>query len=148
MNYTIPWNKRGQYNERPLSKFLSRKAPERYTDLNQGLRACPGKLQRHGPTPVLRCHKIDLDAVNHMDVMTLRKYLSADAEIMSRRKTGLCAKCQRQVAKTIKRARHMSILPHIGDYEIQEVRPVLQREEFHDAVNADAHYMPSTTILK
>lgn len=61
------------------------------------MRACPGKLQRHGVSGELRCHKIDLDALNHMDVMTLRKYLSADAEIMSRRKTGLCAKCQRQV---------------------------------------------------
>lgn len=62
------------------------------------MRACPGKLQRHGVSGELRCHKIDLDALNHMDVMTLRKYLSADAEILSRRKTGLCAKCQRQVS--------------------------------------------------
>jgi hypothetical protein len=51
--------------------------------------------------------------------MTMKNYLSQDSEIQSRKQTGLCAKCQRQVAKTIKRARNFGILPHLGHYEIQ-----------------------------
>jgi hypothetical protein len=35
LNFTVPWNKRGTFNDRPLGKFLSQKSPERFTDLNQ-----------------------------------------------------------------------------------------------------------------
>lgn len=63
----------------------------------QGERACPGKRQRQGKNPVLRCHLIDLDALHHLDVISLHKFLSDDAEILGRRTTGLCAKCQRKV---------------------------------------------------
>jgi ribosomal protein S18 len=64
----------------------------------QGLRACPGKLQRRGIKPELRCHKIDLDAVNFVDVLRLKDFMSADGEIMPKKETGLCAKCQRKVS--------------------------------------------------
>lgn len=65
--------------------------------LLKGNRACPGKLQRKGKAGVLGCHKIDLDELDHMDIFTLRKFLSEDSEILGRKITGLCAKCQRQV---------------------------------------------------
>ena len=48
-------------------------------------------------TGVLRCHKLDLDALHYLDVVTLRKFLSQDSEILRRSQTGLCSKCQRQV---------------------------------------------------
>ena len=57
-------------------------------------------MQRHGKTPELRCHLIDLDALNFLDVINLRRFLSDDGEILSRKVTGLCAKCQRQVNVT------------------------------------------------
>jgi ribosomal protein S18 len=58
---------------------------------------CKGKLQRRGKEGKLECHKIDLDKLNHLDVLNLRKYLSEDSEILGRSATGLCAKCQRKV---------------------------------------------------
>ena len=51
-----------------------------------------------------------------------------------------------QVAKTIKRARNFGILPHIGDYEVQEVRPYVKQDNFHDVVNIDK-VINSKTIL-
>jgi ribosomal protein S18 len=47
--------------------------------------------------PQFGCHLIDLDAISFVDVLTLRKFLSEDCEIMPRKATGLCAKCQRKV---------------------------------------------------
>ena len=93
----------------------------------QGFRACPGKLQRTGKPGnwknELRCHKIDLyykkkkyktyktyidtvcapiivirDALHYLDVLTLQRFMRNDAEIMNRKETGLCAKCQRRVS--------------------------------------------------
>jgi small subunit ribosomal protein S18 len=102
---------------------------------------CPGKLQRGGAKGVLRCAKIDLDALHYMDVMTLREYLTEDAEIVHRKRTGLCAKCQRSVARTIKHARSMGLLPHIGNYDILEfARNDNEREEVHDSVRIDKSY--------
>ncbi len=42
----------------------------------------------------------------------LSRYLSASGKIKPRRKTGVCAKHQRQLKKAIKKAREMAILPY------------------------------------
>lgn len=105
---------------------------------------CPGKKQRSGVKGVLRCTKIDLDTIHHLDVMALRHYVTDDAEIMKRSSTGLCAKCQRHVARTIKRARNMGLMPHIGNFDIQEY-PVDDpfRPETHTSVRVDKAYFKS-----
>ncbi len=51
-----------------------------------------------------------------------------------------------KVAKSIKRARHFGILPHIGDYEVQEVRPYIKRDNFHDIVETE-RIINSKTVL-
>lgn len=48
--------------------------------------------------------------------------------------TGLCAKCQRKVAKTIRRSRNFRILPHIGEIVIQDTRPTHEKEFVHDDI--------------
>lgn len=47
----------------------------------------------------------------------LYRFLDSDYKILSPRKTGTCAKHQRQLAKTIKRARNMSIVPYTSVVE-------------------------------
>jgi len=46
------------------------------------------------------------------------------------------------VAKTVKRARNLGILPHLGEYELKDARP-LQRirsgEDFHDPLEGFEH---------
>lgn len=111
--------------------------------VSSGTEPCPGKLQRRGKAGILRCAKIDLDELNFLDVQTLQHYLTADAEIQRRTVTGLCAKCQRHVARTIKRARHMGILPHIGNFDIHQVlvdQQAVDRAETHTSVRVDKSY--------
>ena len=47
------------------------------------------------------------------DVDTLKKYINETGKIKPRRQTGNCSRCQRQLAREIKRARHMALLPFI-----------------------------------
>jgi small subunit ribosomal protein S18 len=45
------------------------------------------------------------------DVDSLRRYTTEMGKIKPRRQTGNCARCQRQLAREVKRARHMALLP-------------------------------------
>ncbi len=49
--------------------------------------------------------------IDYKDAQTLRRFTSSYAKILPRRKTGVCAKHQRKLARAIKRARIMAILP-------------------------------------
>jgi small subunit ribosomal protein S18 len=45
----------------------------------------------------------------------LRRYITDDGKIRPRRQTGVCAKHQRELARAIKRARHIALLPYTGE---------------------------------
>lgn len=53
-----------------------------------------------------------IDPVDYKDVDRLRKFLTERGKILPRRKTGTCARHQRQLARAIKRAREMALLPY------------------------------------
>ncbi|MBZ0286182.1 MAG: 30S ribosomal protein S18, partial [Anaerolineae bacterium] len=42
------------------------------------------------------------------------KYITEAGKIRPRRQTGNCARCQRNLAREIKRARHLGLLPFIN----------------------------------
>ncbi len=44
----------------------------------------------------------------------LRRYIMEDGKIRPRRQTGTCAKHQRELARTIKRSRHVALLPFVA----------------------------------
>lgn len=50
---------------------------------------------------------------DYKDVDTLRRFISETGKIRPRRQTGNCARCQRELAREIKRARHLALLPYI-----------------------------------
>ncbi len=50
--------------------------------------------------------------VDFKDVSTLRRFVSSYMKIAPRRRSGLCAKHQRQVATAVKRARQTSLIPY------------------------------------
>ncbi|MCE2490174.1 MAG: 30S ribosomal protein S18, partial [Anaerolineae bacterium] len=41
------------------------------------------------------------------------RYATEAGKIRPRRQTGNCARCQRQLAREIKRARHLALLPFV-----------------------------------
>ena len=45
---------------------------------------------------------------------TLKKFVSDRAKIMSRGRTGICAKHQKLLAQAIKRARHLALLSFVS----------------------------------
>jgi len=52
--------------------------------------------------------------IDYKDVNTLRRFVSSYMKIAPRRRSGLCAKHQREVAQAIKRARQASLMPYLA----------------------------------
>lgn len=52
--------------------------------------------------------------VDYKDPQTLRRFVSQRAKILKSKRTGACAKHQRQVANAIKRARFMGLVPYLN----------------------------------
>lgn len=52
--------------------------------------------------------------IDYKNIDLLARYISSKGKIVSRRFSGNCAKHQRKLAKEIKRARFLSLLPYIG----------------------------------
>ncbi|MFN8448848.1 MAG: 30S ribosomal protein S18 [Anaerolineae bacterium] len=50
---------------------------------------------------------------NYKDVETLKRYVTETGKIKPRRQTGNCSRCQRELAREIKRARHLALLPFV-----------------------------------
>ena len=54
--------------------------------------------------------------INYKDVDTLRRFMTDRAKIRPRRQTGLTSKHQRQLAREIKRARYLALLPFTDEH--------------------------------
>lgn len=52
--------------------------------------------------------------IDYKDVDLLRKYITERGKILPRRITGFTAKQQRELTKSIKRARQMALLPYVN----------------------------------
>lgn len=53
--------------------------------------------------------------LDYKDAETLRKFINEKGKILPRRATGTCARHQREIAKVVKRARHIGVLPYTID---------------------------------
>jgi len=52
-----------------------------------------------------------IQEIDYQDIELLRRFISGQAKILPPKRTGTCAKHQRKLAKAIKRARIMGLLP-------------------------------------
>ena len=52
--------------------------------------------------------------IDYKDIEILKKFLNPHARMISRKKSGVCAKSQRQLAVAVKRARFMGLLPFVA----------------------------------
>ena len=59
--------------------------------------------------------KNNVKYIDYKDVELLKKFIAPNGRIPARRVTGTCAKYQRELAKAIKRARFMALLPYVAD---------------------------------
>ncbi len=54
---------------------------------------------------------------DYKDYEGLRRHLSETGKIKPRRQTGNCSRCQRELAREVKRARHLALLPFASGVE-------------------------------
>src|SRR3989344_5841927 len=74
----------------------------------------PKPTRRQKRLPAANCffctqNVVDID---YKDIPSLRKFISAQAKVLPPRKTGVCATHQRRLARSIKRARFLALLPY------------------------------------
>lgn len=55
----------------------------------------------------------NVQEIDYRNIEVLRRFTSGQAKIVDPRHTGVCAKHQRQLARGIKRARVMGLLPFV-----------------------------------
>ena len=67
-----------------------------------------------GGKPVAPVKAITVGVIDYKDVSTLRRFISERGKIHSRRITGVSVQEQRLLAKAIKNAREMALLPYAG----------------------------------
>ena len=56
-----------------------------------------------------------MDQVDYKDLSALRRFISERGKIRSRRITGACRRHQNQVARAVKRARELALLPYVAE---------------------------------
>lgn len=52
--------------------------------------------------------------IDYKDITRLKNHVNPHARIMSRKRTGLKASMQRDLARAIKRARFMALMPYVS----------------------------------
>lgn len=62
-----------------------------------------------------RFKKSRIKYIDYKDPKFLKKFLNEQGKILPRRLTGTSLKYQRKVARSIKRARHLALLPYVTD---------------------------------
>ena len=73
------------------------------------------RYTRPGDRSRCRFCKAQVEMVDYKDTNTLRKLLTGQGKLFSRKRSGNCATHQRSVKAAVKRARVMGLLPYIGD---------------------------------
>ena len=82
--------------------------PRRYSSRSdRGPRPMRGRGRNQVYCPPGKCF-------DYKDVDTLRRYTTETGKIKPRRQTGNCSRCQRELAREIKRARHLALLPFVS----------------------------------
>jgi len=62
---------------------------------------------------VIGATNCDDPKIDYKNVQYLEKFLTPQGQILSRRRSGFCNQCQRQLKQAIKRARHVGLLPFV-----------------------------------
>lgn len=75
--------------------------------------------KKNGPSggrrkPCQHCRD-KIEQVDYKDISSLRKFVSEKGKIRSRRITGACRRHQGQIARAVKVARELALLPYVNE---------------------------------
>lgn len=59
-----------------------------------------------------------VEYIDYKDIARLRRFISDRYKMEARRKTGVCSKHQRMLARAIKRARALALIPYSPDHKM------------------------------
>lgn len=62
-----------------------------------------------------RFKKSGIKFIDYKDGTFLMKFVNEQGKLLPRRLTGTSIKFQRKVAQAVKRARHIAVMPYVGD---------------------------------
>ncbi|MFO0704775.1 MAG: 30S ribosomal protein S18 [Candidatus Andersenbacteria bacterium] len=79
--------------------------------ITSGTGASTGALGQKTKTCPFHDNKAPI--IDYKNVRLMRKFLSSYAKILPRRRTGVCAKHQRQVSTELKKARFIGLVPYV-----------------------------------
>ena len=101
--------------KRPLNRFdkkkmLKKKDARSLKKSRQTLAAAPFRKR------VCKFCVEKLKGIDYKDTNRLQKFITERGKIVPSRLSGLCATHQRRLARAIKRARHISLLPYMARY--------------------------------
>jgi small subunit ribosomal protein S18 len=80
---------------------------------NRDSEAGPGGVRRRKKICAFCVDKVK--EIDYKEYDNLRRYVNEYGRIRPRRQTGTCARHQRSLARAIKRARHLALLPFVSD---------------------------------
>ena len=107
-----------------MAKARGRGKPLRRRDRRGG----PGSGRRK---PCQFCRD-KVDQVDYKDVASLRKFISEKGKIRSRRITGSCRRHQVQIARAVKRARELALLPYVNEGAVESTGGRRDRDRDRD----------------
>ena len=101
------FGERGMVCMATLNKLEIKKRRKKRARLKKKLRCrfCPSGCN-HSPRPIY---------VDFKDLKTLRAMIDREGHLLSRRRTGNCAKYQRAVRRAVLRARFIGLLPYVSE---------------------------------
>ena len=75
-----------------------------------------GKDKRKKFREILKCRfcRDKVEEIDYKDLHILQKMITSQGKLYSRKRSGNCAKHQRQAQRAVKRARFLALLPYIG----------------------------------
>jgi len=62
-----------------------------------------------------RFKKVGIKYIDYKDATFLIKFVNEQGKLLPRRITGTSLKYQRKVGQAVKRARHLALMPYVGD---------------------------------
>lgn len=89
----------------------------------------PRRLNRREANPLPK------ELLHHNNVDLLRRYVTPGGQIMDRTRSKLGSKDQRKIAKLVKRARHLGLIPHVGQWKYED-----HGDLFADDINEDREW--------
>jgi len=60
----------------------------------------------------LKCPFKGPEEIDYKDVYKLKRFITTRGRILPSSRTGVCTRCQRKLAREIKKARYMALLPY------------------------------------